>query len=135
MKPVDGIRRHGFRRWHERELIEGHAWFVSCFLSGIAIVACIEAFSPRAPGLEPLMLIGVVVGCAVLCAVSLRRYLAILARAEQIAGHATCPACSRYGSLEVLDVSPARTQGDHAHSAGDTFDARCRRCGHVWKVG
>jgi hypothetical protein len=32
MKLAEGIRRHGFRKWYERELLQSHAHLVLCFL-------------------------------------------------------------------------------------------------------
>ncbi len=105
MNAADGICRHGFRRWYERQLIEGHAWFVTCFPCAILILASLEGCSLRAPGLAPVGTLALVVGSAALCVVSLRRYLAILARAEYVAERSTCSACGDYGSLAVLTAA------------------------------
>ena len=37
MSPADGIRKLGFRRWYERQLIESHAYFLTCFLCMIKV--------------------------------------------------------------------------------------------------
>ena len=57
MNRADGIHKFGFRRWYERQLIESHAYLVTCFLSMILVAACIEIFSFRGSVSEQLMLL------------------------------------------------------------------------------
>ena len=54
MEPAATIGRLGFRRWYERQLIEAHAWLISCFLCMLAIAACVEVMSLRGPPLQTL---------------------------------------------------------------------------------
>ena len=54
MEPAATIGRLGFRRWYERQLIEGHAWLVTLILCLVAIGACVETMSFRGPRLEVL---------------------------------------------------------------------------------
>ena len=37
MEPARSIGKLGFRRWYERQLIESHAWLITCFLCALAI--------------------------------------------------------------------------------------------------
>ena len=37
MKLADGIRKHGFRKWYERELLQSHAHLVLTFLCAMGI--------------------------------------------------------------------------------------------------
>ena len=39
MDPTASIRRLGFRRWYERELIKSHGALVTCLLSGLTLAA------------------------------------------------------------------------------------------------
>ena len=39
MDPTSSIRRLGFRKWYERELIKCHAALVTCFLCGLTVAA------------------------------------------------------------------------------------------------
>ena len=48
MTPADRIDKLGFRRWYERELIEGHAYLVTGFLSFIVIAVFLEEIDWRA---------------------------------------------------------------------------------------
>ena len=43
MELSKGIRKIGFRRWYERQLIESHLYFVSSFLCLIAVMAGLYA--------------------------------------------------------------------------------------------
>jgi hypothetical protein len=45
--PASGIRRLGFRRWYERQLLESHFWLVSCILAMLLVAVCIETFRSR----------------------------------------------------------------------------------------
>ena len=44
MASLDIIRKRGFRVWYERQLIETHAWLVTCFLGIIATASGVEIF-------------------------------------------------------------------------------------------
>ena len=56
----DSIRRRGFRRWHERQLIESHAYLVTGLLALIMMAIAIEMidFRQSAQGLLALLLVG-----------------------------------------------------------------------------
>jgi hypothetical protein len=44
---ADDIRKLGFRRWYERQLLESHACLVTCFLCTILLAVCLEGAMPR----------------------------------------------------------------------------------------
>jgi len=118
MEPADSIGRLGFARWYERRLIEGHAWFVSCFLCMIAIAACMEELNlrgslPRLLGYAVLVIAAIAIGIY-----AIRRYGQILSEAEHIGEHATCRSCGAYARFRL--VPPAQ--------------AHCRKCGNEWTL-
>lgn len=41
---AEGIRRFGFRKWYERELLSSHAHMLLALLSTIALLASFEGF-------------------------------------------------------------------------------------------
>ena len=43
MKLADGIRKHGFRKWYERELLQSHAHLLLTFFCAIGLFAAFEA--------------------------------------------------------------------------------------------
>lgn len=130
MDLAEGIRKLGFRRWYERQLIESHVYFVTAFLSMILVVACIEEFNLRAPGWTPVLMLALIMGGTVLCLWSLGRYKFMLDRAEYAAERSTCGKCAVYGALEVHSAGHA---GSGARAA-PWLKVRCRKCGHEWVI-
>jgi hypothetical protein len=135
MTSAEGIRRLGFRRWYERQLIEGHVYLVTCILSAVLVLACFEAVNWRGSfaGMA-IMLLAAGAGLALALA-SLRRYRLIVVRAECLGEQSTCAGCRTYGLLQVLDAGSA--DGDAMGSAsGDNawIRVRCRKCGHEWPM-
>ncbi len=105
MASLDRIRTLGFKRWHERQLIEGHAWLVTCFLAVIAVASGLEVFGHgtlegRAVGML-LMLAGIIIGMF-----SWHRYRNMLAIADCMSARAVCPACHRYSRFRVVECGP-----------------------------
>lgn len=122
MEPADSIRRLGFRRWYERQLIDGFASLVTALLCTIVILACREAAEFRALNarLASLLLISFGAGAAAIVAV--RRFLSVLARAERYGDKSTCASCGTYARFELL-----------ADVAG-VLSVRCRKCHHEWQL-
>ena len=96
MRLVDGIRKHGFRKWYERELSQSH---VRLFLL-LPLLSSFELFSSKRPLADQLDNIVVLLLCTGIWA--LRRYLYLLMHAEAIASQAVCPACESYGRLQLV---------------------------------
>ena len=118
MEPADSIRRLGFNRWYERQLIEGHAWFISAFVCLIAIAACMEELTFRGSALQALTYLGIVLAASITAVYGMVRYQQILVRAERIGGQATCSKCGTYGRFNLF---------------ADCM-ARCRKCEHQWRL-
>jgi hypothetical protein len=132
---AEGIRKLGFRRWYERQLIEGHAYLVTCFLSMIMVAACVETFSLRGPGLQPLIMLGLLVGGGIVCIVSWRRYFVVLVRAEHTGEQSTCSACRTYGRFQVLEPGDPSARRESSVEVPDPrLRVCCRKCGHQWTI-
>lgn len=134
MTPADGIRKLGFRRWYERQLIEGHMYFVTCFLCLIAVASSIEQIDWRGPVLHSTFLLTVIVAGGVLCVMSLRWYNFLLARAEILGAQSSCAQCRAYGVLAVVEGGGDNDQpGDRMGAADGTWiRVRCKKCSHTW---
>ena len=132
MSPADGIRKLGFRRWYERQLIESHAYFITCFLCMILALACFEDVSLSAGGWKPILMLALVFGAGLVGVGALKRYKVLLDRAERIAERSTCTQCAEYGRLQVLGSSAEHD----AESANGTqwMRVQCRKCGHQWLI-
>jgi hypothetical protein len=131
MTSAQGIAKFGFRRWYERQLIEGHVYFVTCFLSLIAIASALELIDWRAPFLQLLYMLAVITGCGAVCVTSLRRYQFLLARAECLGAQSSCEHCDTYG---VLHVVGAGVRDDRAAPDNPWIRVRCKKCGHEWRM-
>ena len=118
MEPADSIRRLGFARWHERRLIEGHAWFASSFLCLIAVLACLEEFNFHGSTLRSLANVATALAAIAVGIYALNRYQLILREAMALAERATCGACGAYARFMV--VSPSQV--------------RCNGCDHAWRL-
>ena len=124
MRVVDGIRTMGFRKWYERELTRSHLSLVMLLLCGVGAFVALELVSRQAPMSDRIGSFVLLLVCAGIGAVALRRYLFLLMRAEQAAREAVCPQCATYGKLDLAsnEPKPLRTE------------VRCRSCGHVWTM-
>jgi len=124
MDMADGIRKHGFRRWHERTLLSSHGWLLLTLLCGVAAFAALEAafkgvgWTARAPNVMAVFVSGAIGVHA------LRRFLKQLVHCQTAASQATCGQCKTYGRLDVVaeDTAAAR------------LHVRCRQCGHEWPM-
>jgi hypothetical protein len=133
MELSEGIRRIGFRRWYERQLIESHLYLVSCFLCLVVVLACFEGFSLRAPGMETALRFAAMLAGGAVCVWTLRRYLAMLDFAVRAAERSVCGRCEAYGMLEVTGARVGFNGADSTPRSVQT-GVRCRKCGHEWTI-
>jgi hypothetical protein len=124
MQLADGIRKHGFRKWYERELLHSHAHLLLLSLCAIGLLASAEAYDRRAPLAEQAADVFAVLLLAAVGLWSLRRYLYLLMHAEQIASQAVCAQCKTYGRFSLAAV-----QGAHEY-----VTVCCRKCRHEWRI-
>ncbi len=128
MNLADGIRKIGFRRWYERQLIECHLYLITGLLSMVVVGLGLEAFSLRQPGIVLLWILALTAAGLVACVWSFRRYLKMLVTAQQAASHSVCSKCQTYGRLELLRAGAAPPEPD----TEPWVRVRCRACGHEW---
>ena len=119
MEPAQSIGKLGFRRWYERQLLESHAWLVTCLLAALAAFALIEGLDFKAAFFTSLTRSIMAFVAGLLSWLALYRYAMMLTRANALAQHAVCRGCGAYGRFEVLD--------GEAH-------VRCRGCRHEWQL-
>jgi len=124
MKLAEGIRKHGFRKWYERELLTGHAHLVLLLFCVLGLMMALEAATQFKTRIDRFIDVVAVIVCVGAGAWALRRYLYCLLHAEAVANQADCPACKTYGRLDLL-------QSD---ATGDNVVVRCRHCAHEWKI-
>lgn len=124
MRLVDGIRKLGFRKWYEGELTRSHLRLVLVLLCAVGAIATLELASRQAPITDRIGSVVLLIACAGIGAVSLRRYLFLLLHAEHAANQAVCPQCQTYGRLDLVRDEPQH----------ERMEVRCRRCGHAWSM-
>ncbi|UJW81114.1 hypothetical protein [Hydrogenophaga sp. SL48] len=122
----EGIRRFGFRKWYERELLSSHAHMALALVSAVALIASFEAFKGGSWG-EKLIDTAFVLICASVSLWALRRYLYLLMHAEEMANQANCGQCKAYGLL-LLDKTRV------AEPAARLVPVCCKRCGFRWNM-
>jgi hypothetical protein len=124
MKLADSIRKHGFRKWYERELLQSHAHLVLTFLCMIGLFAAFEALGDKRSWADQAIDIGAIGLCAAIGVWALRRYLYFLSHAEATANQADCPDCKAYGSFNV----------ESENAQEQSLVVCCRKCQHRWTI-
>lgn len=122
MEPSDSIAKLGLPRWYERQLIEAHAWLVTCILSAVVIAASFEGLSLHKLEWEAIFRLILVLAAAPLGWYAWGRYGVLMTEAMRISGKATCSACQTYGRLQVRGT------------ASKSIPVTCRHCGHSWVI-
>jgi hypothetical protein len=126
----DALRKRGFRRWYERQLVESHAYLVTGLLSLIMMAIAIEVIEFRESLPNALVLALIAASGGWLAIFAWKQFTKLLFRAESLAGQAVCGECRAYGKFDVMeahDSSEALT--------GRSLVVRCRQCQHQWKMG
>lgn len=124
MKAVQTIRRVGFRKWYERELMSSHAHLVLVLLCALGLLGSFEAFAKEAEVGSRLVLAACALASAVIGLWALRRYLYLLQHAEFVADQAMCRGCARYAKWDLVgEEEPQRR-----------MQVCCRGCGRRWHI-
>jgi hypothetical protein len=134
---VEGVRKLGFRKWYERQLIEAHAWLVTGFLALILAFALFEARNETAAGQSRLLLVAGAVASLAGCILSWLRYHRTLECTELAAELAVCPHCGTYGRLAVVQSAPhshRRTAENPLLEELPRLRVRCRQCAGEWQL-
>jgi len=119
MEPSDGIARLGFRKWYERQLVEGHLCLVTCVLSMLLVATLVEMLPFRGSAGALVGSGALVCACGAAALVAWQRYRAVMEVAERLAEHSTCPGCGTYARFRLVDGA---------------MQVRCRRCAHEWRL-
>ena len=120
----EGLRKHSFRKWYERELLGSHAYMVLLLLCTIGLLAAFEVYSKGSSLNDKLIDVAAVMVFTVVGAWSLRRYLYLLMRAERVANQAVCKCCDTYGKLSLVREDREANQ----------VTVRCKKCQHEWPI-
>ena len=136
--PTSSIRRLGFRKWYERELIKCHAALVTCLLCGLTMAALLETVDFSNFGWSPASRLAIVLASGALGWVSWKTYIRILTRAEFYGERSNCPSCGAYGAFNVIatgmDHEPGRIAETVAPLPAAWMRVECRKCGTGWRM-
>jgi len=138
LDPTSSIRKLGFRKWYERQLIDCHVALVTLLLSGLAIAGLIESVNIREFDWRSAMMLTFMFIASVIGWYSWRRYITVLERAELYGQRSTCPNCRVYARFEILatgmDEPPSRVGEAVAPLEAAWLRVRCRKCGTSWRM-
>jgi hypothetical protein len=135
MTPAEGIAKLGFRRWYERELIHGHVYLVTSFMSLIMIAVCLDQIDWRGPLVQLAFTLCALALGGALCIGSVRRYGFLLARAECFGAQSSCSRCRTYGVLKVTDAGSSESTASVVVPPDNTWiRVQCKKCGHEWRI-
>jgi hypothetical protein len=138
MDPTASIRKLGFRKWYERELIKCHGALVTCFLCGLTVAALLEQVNVLDLGWRPLSMLMIVFAAAALGWVSWRSYITILQRAERYGARSRCPQCDAYAKFRILatglDSEPDPGAMAVAPLESAWMRVQCAKCGTAWRM-
>jgi hypothetical protein len=121
---TEGIRRLGFRKWYERELMNSHAHMALTFMCGVGLLAAFEAASQFRDWSDQLIDALAILALGAVGLWALRRYLYLLMHAESVANQANCPQCGVYARFKLVEHPPARPG----------VAVACRDCAHQWSI-
>lgn len=119
-----GIRKHGFRKWHERQLLFGHGWLMVTLVAAVMAFAALESMINAASLGFRLANFAAFAILGGITAISLQRFLRHLISAQRAGAQARCTHCDTFGRLDVLTEDPH----------GKWVRVRCRQCGHEWPI-
>jgi predicted Zn finger-like uncharacterized protein len=122
---AQAVKRLGFRKWYERQLIDGHLSLVTCFLCMVLVAALLEEMSFREGAAKAVTVLAVVFASGIVGWLAWRRYRTVMTRAEHYGEQSVCPACSTYARFEVVD---------EAADGESWLRVRCRKCSHEWRI-
>jgi hypothetical protein len=124
MSAAQAIRKHGFRKWYERELLQSHVNLLLLLFAALALLASAEVYSSQLALADRLQVLAGAVASAAVGYFALRRYLRLLTHAEYVADQAICGGCDTYAKWELVDEE----------AGGARLQVRCRKCSHRWQI-
>ncbi|HEY7674690.1 MAG TPA: hypothetical protein VH867_05635 [Burkholderiales bacterium] len=134
MQPAPGIRKLGFRRWFERQLIESHVYLVTCFLCLILVLAVFEELGSGVAGLERALMFATIIAAGALGLFSWERYRTILFPALRLSERSTCENCGTHARFSVIDSGREGAQETAQDREGAWLKVKCAKCGHQWTI-
>jgi len=137
MQTLARIRKLGFRRWHERTLVEAHAHLVTCLLGTILAFAGMEMVLSHIGPAHGLVGVGVGAIGVGLTLFGISHYARLLTLAQRLGSRATCSICGTFGAFTLLSGGPEAKSANAPvpESEKDIWlKVKCRSCGNIWTL-
>lgn len=138
MDPTSSIRKLGFQKWYERELIKSHAALVTCFLCGLLIAALMEQITGTRFDWRHISMLVIVFCAGIIGWGAWRSYITILCRAEFYGERSSCPQCKTWARFKIVDSGVDSVPGAVAARVAPLEAAwlrvECRQCGAGWRL-
>jgi hypothetical protein len=115
------IGKLGFTRWYERQLLESHAWLVTCLLLAIVLGLLLETVSFKQHPFLALATCAFVYALGIMCWQAFRRYRIVAMQAQHLDSQTTCSGCGTHARFQALDSNPR-------------MRVRCRECSQEWVI-
>ena len=128
---AEGIRKIGFRRWYERQLLQSHLYLVTALLSLIAVLAAVEGFASRSFSLQLLFGLVLLVAGTFVGVWAFLRYVRMMIAAQYAADRSVCPQCKTYG---VLEMTSSTVHAGASELEIHPTPVRYRICGNQWTI-
>ena len=125
MELREGIRKHGFRKWYERELMHSHGYLLLLLACAIGLMTSLAVFSNAASAAQRALDAAAIALLAAVGIWSLRRYFFLLMHAEHVANQAVCSECKAYGRLKLVEGQTGPSE---------LLQVCCRQCRHEWAI-
>ncbi len=125
MELREGIRKHGFRKWYERELMHSHGYLLLLLACAIGLMTSLAVFSNAASAAQRALDAAAIALLAAVGIWSLRRYFFLLMHAEHVANQAVCSECKAYGRLKLVEGQTGPSE---------SLQVCCRQCRHEWAI-
>lgn len=122
MGVAKGIRKLGFRSWHERELLLGFGWMAILLLCAIVAFAALETLITSDSAVSHVKSATVILASGAVGIIGLQRFVAALAQVQSAASQAVCKQCKEFGRLRVVADD----------TAGTWLRVSCRGCAYEW---
>ena len=136
----EAIQKRGFRRWYERQLIEGHVYLAAGLLALFGTLLAVEVFDYRASIRDiATSLLAAIVGAAA-CLYAIRRFMRLMGRAEYRRETGELPAVQDVrtlppGACVRRAERPRRPRAQGAlPRVRERVDDRMRRASNVWPL-
>jgi ribosomal protein L40E len=127
MEPADSIKRLGFKRWYERQLIDSHLALVTALLCAVLAAVSIEDLHIFEAGPKPVRLLVIVFVALAITILGVRRFISVLFRAEHYGNKSVCTQCKAYARFDIVGVDE-RTVDE------PVLAVRCRKCAAEWQI-